>query len=563
MAKSRQTIGGVIHTYQKYDPKTVPSPLAEPPDVASGALEHMLAYGSTSYLTEEELARAVKIDPSQIAGLGPSLDSLIAMLRERRRRILEKYETDTVQEEAARAYRQFGQHSHPPEPLKTRFEQAFQSEQLYDLERLWYRTGDERSRFARRLLQLIHRLGEKYQIDELAAKFPFTGRTILTIPQALNIKEELETIDRLLKQLEEAKRNARIGLIDLEELAEFVQPEDVQGLREMARWIEDYIRELADRQGLEKAAAGYRLTPKAYRLFQSRLLERIFSQLQASRTGRHQGPVVGEGAVEMQQTKPYEFGDSIANMDVVGSLQNAMIRQGPSLPVRLRPDDILVHRTRNAPKCATIVLLDMSGSMRYDGLYVDVKRMALALEGLIRREYPGDYLQFVEMASFAKPRQASEIAALMPKPVTIHDPVVQLRADMSNEKITELDIPPHFTNIARPATRTPLPRRPGHAQPAGDPDHRRAADGPFRRAEPLPALPAPSPHRRCHDARGQYCRREGHDQHLPPAAHVVAVKRRRAVRLPPGRVDIGPRVFGRQGRRPLCGRRTTLTIVAR
>ncbi len=510
MAKSRQTIGGVIHTYQKYDPKTVPSPLGEPPDVVSGALEHMLAYGSTRYLTEEELARAVKIDPSQIAGLGPSLDSLIAMLRERRRRILEKYQTDTVQEEAARAYRQFGQHSHPPEPLKTRFEQAFQSEQLYDLERLWYRTGDERSRFARRLLQLIQRLAEKYQIDELAAKFPFTGRTVLTIPQALNVKEELETIDRLLKQLEEAKRNARIGLIDLEELAEFAEPEDVQGLREMARWIEDYIRELADRQGLEKAAAGYRLTPKAYRLFQSRLLERIFSQLQASRTGRHQGPVVGEGAVEMQQTKPYEFGDSIANMDVVGSLQNAMIRQGPSLPVRLRPDDILVHRTRNAPKCATVVLLDMSGSMRYDGLYVDVKRMGLALEGLIRREYPGDYLQFVEMASFAKPRQASEIAALMPKPVTIHDPVVQLRADMSNEKITELDIPPHFTNIQHGLQ---LARRFLAAQDTPNRQVILITDGlPTAHFEEQNLYLLYPPHRRTEDAtmrEGQYCRREG------------------------------------------------------
>ena len=510
MANRRQTIGGVIHTYQKYDPKTIPSPLAEPPDVVSGALEHMLAYGSTRQLTEEELARAVKIDPSQIAGLGPSLDSLIAMLRERRRRILGKYETDTVQEEAARAYHQFGEHSHPPEPLKTRFEQAFQSEQLYELERLWYRTGDERSRFARRLLQLIQRLGEKYQIDELAARFPFTGRTSLTIPQAMNIKEELETIDRLLKQLEEAQRNARIGLIDLEELAEFAEPEDVQGLREMARWIEDYIRELADRQGLEKAAAGYRLTPKAYRLFQSRLLERIFSQLQVSRTGRHQGPVVGEGAVEMQQTKPYEFGDSVANMDVVGSLQNAMIRHGPALPVRLHPGDILIHRTRNTPKCATVVLLDMSGSMRYDGLYVDVKRMGLALEGLIRREYPGDYLQFVEMASFAKPRQASEIAALMPKPVTIHDPVVQLRADMSNEKITELDIPPHFTNIQHGLQ---LARRFLAAQDTPNRQVILITDGlPTAHFEEQNLYLLYPPHRRTEDAtmrEGQYCRREG------------------------------------------------------
>ena len=50
--------------------------------------------------------------------------------------------------------------------------------------------------------------------------------------------------------------------------------------------------------------------------------------------------------------------------------------------------------------------MDMSGSMRYDGQYINVKRMALALEGLIRREYPGDYLQFVEMYTFAKPVDA-------------------------------------------------------------------------------------------------------------------------------------------------------------
>jgi uncharacterized protein with von Willebrand factor type A (vWA) domain len=149
----------------------------------------------------------------------------------------------------------------------------------------------------------------------------------------------------------------------------------------------------------------------------------------------------------MQQTKPYEFGDSVTHMDVPASLVNAMIRDGPGLPVRLRTDDIEIHRTRNNPKCATAVLLDMSGSMRHHGLYADVKRMGLALDGLIRTEYPGDFLQFLEMYTFAKPRHVSEIAALMPKPVTLYDPVVHLKADMSDPRISELQIPPHFTNI--------------------------------------------------------------------------------------------------------------------
>ena len=448
MAKSdTRSLGGVIHAYQRYDPQNIPSPLAEPPDLLSGAFDHMLAFGSLRELTDEQLARAVKLDPSQIAGLGPSLDSLIARLLERRRRILEKYETDSVQSEAADRYWQFGRSVHPPESIRKPFHEAFRGEQLFQLERLWFRSGDDRSQLARQLVQLIQRLGEKYQIDELAGKYSFTGHTRLTIPKALEIKEELDTIERLLKQLEQAKETAQIGIIDLEELAELTEPEDVDGLRKLAEQIEEYVRELADRQGLEKTKSGFQLTPKAYRLFQGRLLERIFSQLEASRSGRHQGPVVGEGAVELQQTKSYEFGDSVANMDTVQSMQNAMIRNGPGLPVRMSADDIVIHRTRNTPKCATVVLLDMSGSMRYDGLYVDVKRMGLALEGLIRREYPGDYLQFIEMATFAKPRHVSEIATLLPKPVTIHDPVVQLRADMSNERLSELDVPPHFTNI--------------------------------------------------------------------------------------------------------------------
>ena len=84
----RRRLGGVIHTYQKYDPKHFPSPTRPPPDLVSGAMEHMLAYGSLRELTEEELARAVRIDPSQIAGLGPSLDALVVGTSNKTERLL-------------------------------------------------------------------------------------------------------------------------------------------------------------------------------------------------------------------------------------------------------------------------------------------------------------------------------------------------------------------------------------------------------------------------------------------------------------------------------------------
>jgi uncharacterized protein with von Willebrand factor type A (vWA) domain len=444
---SRRTLGGIIHTYQKFDPRNFPSPTAEPPDLVSPAFEHMLAYGDMRELTDEELARAIRLDPSQIAGLGPSLDMLRAMLEERKRKILATYETEQAQAAARKGFHGSAASVHPPKPLADRFKRAVAEEQLRELERLWYYTADDRNHFAGQLMRLVARLGEKYQVDELAGKYAFTGRTPMTVSRALEIKEELETIDRLLKQLEEAAKTAQIGIIDLQELSQFTDPAEVEKLETLQRRVEELMRQIAEQQGLERGKEGYRLTPQAYRLFQGRLLERIFSQLEASRTGRHQGPVVGEGAVELQQTKGYEFGDSVANMDVTASFTNALVRGGPGLPIRLKPEDIEIHRTRNSPKCATVVLADMSGSMRYDGQYIHVKRMALALDGLVRREYPGDSLQFIEMYTFAKRRAIGEIASLMPKPVTVFDPVVRLSADMSREDISEFYIPPHFTNI--------------------------------------------------------------------------------------------------------------------
>jgi len=444
---TRDTLGGVIHTYQRYDPTRFPSPTQPPPDLVSPALEHMLMFGERRELTEEELARAIRLDPSQIAGLGPSIEALIALLEERRRKILAKYETRTVRQLAHKAFHNQAREMKPPKRLRDAFRDIVKSEQLRELERLWYATGNDQSPFAGNLVQLIERLGDKYQVDELAAKYEFTGQEAMTVPQALEVKEELEKIDELLKQLEEARKTARIGVIDMDLLSEFAEPGDIDQLSALQQQIQDYLRELAEQQGLEQRKGRFRLTPKAYRLFQGKLLERLFRELAPSRTGRHQGPVVGEGAVELQVTKPYEFGDSIANVDIPGTFVNALVREGPRLPVRFRQDDIQVHRTRNVPKCATCVLMDMSGSMRYDGQYINVKRMGLALEGLIRRDYPGDWLRFVEIYSFAKPVEPGRIVNLMPKPVTLFDPVVRLRADMSRDDISEHRIPPHFTNL--------------------------------------------------------------------------------------------------------------------
>ena len=440
--------GGVIQTYQKYDPVQFPSPTAPPPDVASAAMEHLLHYGDMQEFTEEELANAIELDPSQIQGFLFNIDNLMQKLRERKAKILATYETEHVQKLASQQYQEESRRLSPPAKFAREYQQATREEQLSALDELYFPASKVDKNFARGLVKLSDTLGKKYQIDELASRYEFTGATRLTIPQALEVRQELLEIDELLKQMQEARKNAKLYTINLEMLERYADEMDMEQLRNMTRAVNEYLKDLAEQQGLERnKQGGYHLTPKAVKLFQSRVLSTIFSQLQAGRSGRHQGPIVGEGAVELQATKPYEFGDSVAQMDIPQTLINSMLRQGQERPLRLQTDDIVVHKTKNNPKAATCLLLDMSGSMRYGGLYVSVKRMALALDGLIRKEFPGDYLQFIEMYSLAKPRHPSEIASLLPKPVTLFNPVVRLRADLANPNISELDLPPHFTNI--------------------------------------------------------------------------------------------------------------------
>ena len=193
--------GGIIHVYQRYDPRRFPSPTQPPPDLVSSAFDHLLAYGRHRQLTPEELARAIKIDPSQIAGLGPSLDAILAILLERKRKILASYETDSVRQLADQDFHQRAERATPPQQLAEYYQQVIDEQQVYDLERLWYQLEDQRDQFAGQLIGLIESLGNKYQLDELAARYDFHGTTAMTVPAGLEIKEELEKIDELIVSL--------------------------------------------------------------------------------------------------------------------------------------------------------------------------------------------------------------------------------------------------------------------------------------------------------------------------------------------------------------------------
>ena len=90
-------------------------------------------------------------------------------------------------------------------------------------------------------MQVAQRMSDKHNIEELASKYEFTGNESVSITKALELKEELEKIDELLNQIDEAAETAQIGIIDMDLLNEFAEPGDMQQLEEMRRQIENMM----------------------------------------------------------------------------------------------------------------------------------------------------------------------------------------------------------------------------------------------------------------------------------------------------------------------------------
>lgn len=179
---TRDSLGGIVHTYQRYDPARIPPPRAPETDIASAMMEHLLAVGDLEEveLTAEQLANAIVLDPAQLKGLGPSIDSLKRKLEEIRRKILERYETEGVRKRARREFRDAAGHARPPGAHRQAFQRAVREEQLRKLERLWYAQDDDQSRFSADLVALMERLGVVYTdrrtIREVAIHRPRKAR---------------------------------------------------------------------------------------------------------------------------------------------------------------------------------------------------------------------------------------------------------------------------------------------------------------------------------------------------------------------------------------------------
>jgi uncharacterized protein with von Willebrand factor type A (vWA) domain len=213
----------------------------------------------------------------------------------------------------------------------------------------------------------------------------FHGPQSLGYEEALNLMHEIER----LKQLEEQLMSGDFERISLDELRDLLGQQALQDFQNLQQMIL-----LLDKAGYLTTKGGRtHLSPKGVRKIGQLALRDIYQGLLRDRPGGHQADHRGIHEVRPDATRPYAYGDPL-NLDLVGTLKKALARKSGT-PLELRPDDFEVYDTTFATSTSTVLLLDMSWSMSWEGRFAAAKKVALAMESLIRARYPRDYFSIV------------------------------------------------------------------------------------------------------------------------------------------------------------------------
>ena len=234
-----------------------------------------------------------------------------------------------------------------------------------------------------------------------------------------------------------------------DQLAELMMQHGDQVLRNLDQFDDDDMPEIVDliqKEGLiERDDEGkWQVSPKGVRRVQQDALTNLFQTFQRDALGKHDTQQKGEGTVQLDDSRPYVYGDSLANLNLHETLKNAYVRQGGGVPIRVKYEDYVVHDTEYQSRCATVLLIDMSGSMGRYGKYAMTKKVALALQAMVRAQYPQDTLQMVGFYTYANVMTERQLIGSAPKPVSLYDSKVHLRFDLDNPPRR---VPQHFTNI--------------------------------------------------------------------------------------------------------------------
>src|SRR3954452_5470546 len=250
-------------------------------------------------------------------------------------------------------------------------------------------------------------------------------------------------------------------LFNFDQLMNFIMQYGEQGLKAIQKMMNDpenpqqsdLLEQLLKDGMLDKDGKGkLQLTPRAVNKMQRRALMEVFANLRQGNREGHEKVTPGLGGERIEGTKAYQYGDPVSELDLHQTLHNALTRHG--LPqrtgdhgqrARIRFDerDFEMHLHEGVTSCSTVVLLDMSGSMMRYGRFLAAKKVAMAMQSLVRGRVPQDSLDFVGFYSDASHIPEMLLPLAMPKPVTIYDYQVKLKVP-----IDQIDrAPQHFTNL--------------------------------------------------------------------------------------------------------------------
>ena len=242
----------------------------------------------------------------------------------------------------------------------------------------------------------------------LGDRFRFAGDEPLGLEAALGQIGRLHELDALEDALGDVESAGDLGSIDRERLREFLGDDAVRDLDQ----LDAVARRLEEAGYLTRRGERLELTPRGSRRIGQKVLDDLFARLRRDAFGGHRQDRAGRGGEREETAKPYEFGDPF-HLDLHRTLANALARdenapaaRAARAPgkrgLRLDPADFEVHRTEQLTSTSTVLLVDMSRSMLLRGCFVAAKKVAVALNTLIRTQFPRDHLSVIGFAYYAR-----------------------------------------------------------------------------------------------------------------------------------------------------------------
>jgi Ca-activated chloride channel homolog len=160
----------------------------------------------------------------------------------------------------------------------------------------------------------------------------------------------------------------------------------------------DFIEELKEKGYLEEnqITGQFNITAKTEQTIRKQSLEEIFGKLKKTKQGNHQTFKPGMGDEINPETRPFQFGDTLEQIDFTNSIRNAQINHGID-SFMMREDDLEIRETDFKTQTSTVLMIDISHSMILYGedRITPAKKVAMALSELIQTKYPKDTLDIV------------------------------------------------------------------------------------------------------------------------------------------------------------------------